>query len=231
MNTESRLPEGAYKPTWQDSLRWLTLKTGKRPHQVDPSRLRSQALALAPEEILRLELHNQIKGPPRAAARDFAATLGRLSLHSWRPEVTPQQAILIAADFQHDLADATAIELEWACEQVRTRPGRTYPSPGDLLELLRDVLRERKLIRIGAQLVLKALDYEAPPELPLVTIEQMQAIKERLLGPALISAPTAAGLFERSLSIRHSTARQYTESVELLEILRKKIAKCGPKDR
>ena len=202
MNAESKVPETSYKHTWQDSLRWLTLKSSERTHRGDLDRLRSQALALAPEEMLRPELNNLIKGPARATARDFAATLGRLTLHSWRPEITPQQAALIAADFQHDLADATANELDWACAQIRTRPGNAYPSPGDVLELLRDVLRERKLMRIGAQLVLKALDYKAPPEPPLATVEQMQEIKRRCLGHAATSAPLVPEPFERSLSTR-----------------------------
>lgn len=82
----------------------------------------------------------ELSSPPKSSTKttEVAASLARLALHYWRPDFTPAQAKLLLADFLHDLQGYPPKDVEYACAAYRQNPeNRFYPTPGQLLEILK----------------------------------------------------------------------------------------------
>ena len=126
---------------------------------LDPQATRAQLLALGDEAAMRSTLCAVLAGPPRASVRDFAEQLAKLSLHYWRPQFTPDQAKHVFGDFAADMAEVTAAELREACDRWRRdAANRFFPTPGQLMALVSDSLRDRARQRAGAERLLALLD-------------------------------------------------------------------------
>jgi hypothetical protein len=131
---------------------------------------------------LRTALGEIIAGPEKASVRDFATVLGKLSLHYWRPEFTPEQAKLLYGDFVRLLDGVTALELRIAADEWLMDPlNRFYPTPGQLAELLEDKLLARAAQRAGAERLLWILNEDCKPSEP-VKARDMSALKAMLDG-------------------------------------------------
>jgi hypothetical protein len=121
-------------------------------------------------------------GPPKATNLQFAALLGKLALHYYRPDFTPEQAKHHFADFVHDLDGVTAVELSDACKAWRTNgDNRFFPTPGQLLALVRGDLVERHREKAGAQFLLDVLNGNLADE-PPITIRRALEMREALGG-------------------------------------------------
>lgn len=70
-------------------------------------------------------------------AEAVAASLARLALHYWRPDFAPQQARLLLADFLSDLAPYSPEEISAACDAYRRSGEKFFPTPGNLLQHIR----------------------------------------------------------------------------------------------
>ncbi len=136
----------------------LAKRMGDRKTFRDPDALRSQLQRIGDTRSLEVALAAIIAGPPKAMRRDFAECLGRLSLHFWRPDFTPEQAKLLYEDFAHDMQGVTADELRAACQTWRTDPlNNFFPTPGKLLEIVKESLGETRRVAIGAEYLLSLL--------------------------------------------------------------------------
>ena len=126
---------------------------------LDPQTTRAQLRALGDEEGMRSTLCAVVAGPQRASVRDFAEQLAKLSLHYWRPQFTPDQAKHVFGDFAADMAEVTPAELREACDRWRRdAANRFFPTPGQLMAMVSDALRERARERTGAERLLGILD-------------------------------------------------------------------------
>jgi len=115
--------------------------------------------ALGNTEAVRGVLGEVVAGPTKATVREFAGLLGKLSLHYWRPDFTPEQARHMNGDFVRLLDGCTADELRQACDEWVMDPlNRFYPTPGMLHELMRDRLSDRARMKAGAERLLELLD-------------------------------------------------------------------------
>lgn len=99
-----------------------------------------------------------VAGPKLADKRDFATLLGRLSIHYWQPDFTPDQVKLKLQDYEEDLAGVTADELRDACGEWRRDPlNKFFPKTGELLELVKPKISARAKQRSGAEYLLSVL--------------------------------------------------------------------------
>lgn len=157
----------AIKRSWPVAFsQWLERGADPRT-MIDPPTLRASLLRLGDEAKVREWLAAAIAGPPAAMMRDYVTQLGRLSLHYWRPDFTPEQAKLMFQDFASDMAGTTAAELVEACNEWRRDPeNRFFPRPGELLELVKDRLRQRGRDRYAARRMLEMLDGKDEPSEP-----------------------------------------------------------------
>lgn len=185
--------------------------------------------------VVRAELEALVAGPPKASVRDFATHLGKLSLHFWRPDFTPEQAKHLYGDFVTDLAGVTAEELAAACQEYRDDPRNSFfPTPGKLLALLSDGQSDRKQLVRGATACLEALCQEgahaagavAPSSVAHGT-NLVPDIGERLkkLGQQLSSGRVGAGSTLQTppdAPKPPATGRASTDAAELKAALRRR---------
>lgn len=173
---------------------------------------------------VRAELQAIIAGAPKATVRDFAGHLGKLALHYWRPDFTPDQAKLMYGDFVHDLDGVTSLELERACAAWRTDPTKEfYPKPGGLLALVKDGLADRARARMGAEYLLGLLVEEKPAGDAGVEFDaaaRLHALGEQMRVKTGGARPVAAPEPERPPVM--CTARAETDAGELLGHLNKR---------
>lgn len=128
-----------------------------------PASLRSQLQAFGGTEAIRAACKEIIAGPPKATARDWALALGKLTLHYWAPDFTPEQAREKYGDFIRLLDGLTASEVRDACDQWSMDATKNwFPRPGNFHEMVKDRLRDRAVAKTGAEYLLTLLD--AAPE-------------------------------------------------------------------
>lgn len=200
------------------SLASLTMRMGDSRMFRDNAHLALRLGEMGDPEAVRAELHAIITGPVKATVRDFAGQLGKLSLHYWRPDFTPEQAKAMYGDFVHDLAAVTAPELIGACQEWRIDPlNRFFPTPGQLLELVRSAISRRAVQSNGAQYLLALL------ENPGVEGHDDREISEKIsaLADKMRSASVARESRFNVEMPRHTvpTARSETDAAELTATL------------
>lgn len=212
----------ATKTSWPVGFsRWLETAADSRK-VIDPTTVRCALLKLGDETAVRRWIEQAIGGPKPAEMRDFVVHLGRLSLHYWRPDFTPEQAKLMFQDFARDLAHATAAELEHVCEEYRRdAANKFFPTPGKLLKLLDHQLGQRARDKIAAQRILEIFDgkgaeADAFSVNPLPTVAEVLARAGRSMPiPPVAAAPDPLP----------DTARP--ESSETAAELRQRLAERG----
>ncbi len=132
---------------------------------MNPETTRGALLKIGDEAQVRGWIAAAMFGPRPAEIKDFVVHLGRLSLHYWRPDFTPEQAKLMFQDFAADMAGVTAGELVDVCREYRQDPlNRFFPTPGKLLELLDHQLTQRRRDKFAAKRLLDIFDGEPEPE-------------------------------------------------------------------
>ncbi|MGA7711468.1 MAG: hypothetical protein WCA81_06170 [Rhizomicrobium sp.] len=142
--------------------------------------MRAQLLAAGDPCAVRAALEAIIAGPPKATARDFATQLGRMAVHFWTPDFTPEQAKVKYGDFVRLLDGVTAQELADACDAWLLDPrNRFYPTPGQLLMLIQDSLSDRARAGFGAERLLAILDVREAPQVGQVP-RDYSALKQSL---------------------------------------------------
>lgn len=155
--------------------------------------------------------------------RDFATHLGKLALHFWRPDFTPEQAKQMYGDFVADLAGITAEELAEACRAWRLNPANSFfPTPGKLRELLKDNIAERSLMAAGGEVLLQALN--RPPTMD-DALDRGSDVGERLkvLNEAMkVEGAKRVNQKEINPVPRPKAGRSHTDASELLAALSKK---------
>lgn len=175
-------------------------------------------------EAIAAELQAIIDGPPKATVREFAGHLGKLALHFWRPDFTPDQAKLMYRDFVHDLDGVTAQELAGACEAWRTDSRNSfYPTPGKLLDLVKDALGDRARARTGAEYLLTLLASDKPVAGTGRAFNPAEALRK--LGDEMrvkSGATRVSDQVEEVIVPRLNTARPATDAAELLDHLKKR---------
>lgn len=159
----------------------------------------------------------------KATVREFAGQLGKLALHYWRPDFTPDQAKLMYGDFITDLDGVTAQELADACQEWRLDPlNKFFPTPGMLRELCLDRLNDRRRRKVGAEYLLTLLaegapagtDRSDPVGKKLAELsEKMRAESETRASVQVVSDPHIPKV---------STARSATDAAELKDRLARK---------
>ena len=179
---------------------------------LDPQTTRAQLLALSDEAAMRSTLCAVLAGPPRASVRDFAEQLAKLSLHYWRPNFTPDQAKHVFGDFAADMAEVTAVELREACNRWRRdAANRFFPTPGQLLAMVSESLRDRARQRAGAERLLGILDEREI--IGEASVPRDFSVVKKCLGNAPAVLPPI------------STAREETQEslAELSDVLQRRI--------
>lgn len=145
--------------TSRDGLISLTRQMGDPRAYRAPESLRATLRRIGTDDEVRAALAELSAEQPKAMPRDFAIYLGKLSLHYWRPDFTPEQAKHFNADFVSDLDGVTVAELANACAAWRRNAAnRFFPRPGELLVLIRDDKIERQRRRAGAERLLAFMD-------------------------------------------------------------------------
>lgn len=122
-----------------------------------------------------------VDGPQLATKRDFAMLLGRLAIHFWQPDFTPEQVKLKLQDYEEDLAGVTVDELREACAEWRRDPlNNFYPKSGQLLEIVKPMISDRARQQMGAQYLLSIMD--APTSRAIDVSQRLHALGEKLRG-------------------------------------------------
>lgn len=158
---EENLP--ALTPTSASSLKSLARRMGDPKAFRNTDSLRSQLQNLGDHIAVRDAVSGLAAGPERASPKDFAKELGRLAVHYWRPDFSPDQARMLYGDFIRLLEGCTAAELREASDEWIMDPLNSfYPTPGKLHELMRGRLAERARIAAGAEYLLDLLTEGEP---------------------------------------------------------------------
>lgn len=161
LTTRTASALAAMPPALKAGLVSLTRRMGDPRTYRAPESLRLDLTRLGTDADVRGVLAELAAESPKAAVKDFAVHLGKLSLHYWRPDFTPDQAKQFNADFVSDLDGITADELAGACAAWRRNPAnRFFPRPGELLALVQDGKRDRALRKAGALRLLAFIDGE-----------------------------------------------------------------------
>lgn len=102
---------------------------------------------------------------------EIAAILTKLALHYWRPDFSPTQARHLLDDFLTDLSGFTPAQIGSACALYRRNgENRFFPTPGQLLELLRPPPRE---VRYSLPTYEQPKELEAPRTGKLKSVGQI----------------------------------------------------------
>lgn len=125
------------------------------------------AVDLRDNPMLRVDLR-QYQELARVAVcpgerREVAAVLARLSVHYPQPDLLPAMADARWADWLHDLRDMPLDVVEGACTHWRRSPAPFMPTPGQLLEIARPMLRHRRTLLSRATTALEVAEGSGAP--------------------------------------------------------------------
>lgn len=217
----SQAPAPHISDTLKASLCSLTRRIGPQKAMRNPASLRSKLASLGDDAEVRAGLEQVVAGPQKATVRDFAVCLGKLALHYWRPDFTPEQAKQMYGDFVTDLDGVTAQELADACQEWRLDPlNRFFPTPGQLRELVRDRLTDRKVMAAGAAYLLEILDQPAAREGEAPISDRLHELAEKMKAANPASRPEPEPVH---VAIHPKAGRSQTDPAELKAALAKRM--------